>query len=349
MLDDLKMIHQRDAQDALGHAAKQSDRLAITLGLSPFLKANHIHNVVVAAVGDASLAADMMHGYVSLGKPYQVMIQHDLPAYVDTGTVFIATSLSLDDPEALALLARAEAKRAQVVVISVAGALARAAMDAGHPLVLLPEESRRFPLWSVVKALLLIFDKLGLLPTDSRVETSEMKKLEEQQRWLAGQCSLWGPESPTKTNVAKQIALELMGKSVAIYAGPTMSPAANYWKARVNLRARQLAWCDQYVDDNVHAEACGWLKQPVSKPYAIVDLRSSFEHRRIQQIQLANTRLLSGLRPSPVIIEFASQTFVQHLLFATVLADFVSIYLALLGGLNPSIIDLSEKFNKELL
>ena len=59
-------------------------------------------------------------------------------------------------------------------------------------------------------------------------------------------------------------------------------------------------------------------------------------------------RLLSGRRPEPFVVQAEGENALEHMLWAAVYGDFVSLYLALLNGLNPAPVDLVEKFKKAL-
>jgi glucose/mannose-6-phosphate isomerase len=59
-------------------------------------------------------------------------------------------------------------------------------------------------------------------------------------------------------------------------------------------------------------------------------------------------KLLSGKRPYPEIIQAEGETILEQLLWSIQLGDFVSIYLALLNGLNPTPVDLIERLKEEL-
>ena len=59
-------------------------------------------------------------------------------------------------------------------------------------------------------------------------------------------------------------------------------------------------------------------------------------------------RLLSGLRPAPNVVEVQGKNLLEQLLWAIAFGDFVTIYLALLNNVNPTPVDLVEKFKTEL-
>lgn len=344
MLDDLKMIHQRDAQDALGQAGKQSQQLGYAFELTPGYMSGPVNSVIYAGMGTAALSGDMARVWAEVGKPFEVIRGFDVPAYADAGTLFIAASYAGDDTETLDALVQAEAKGAQIVVITSGGEMADIARTRQYPLLLLPQYTQQgqalFVRWYMLKALLTVLEAAGLVQ-------GRTDELASQAKWLAGTLGLWRPDVPASSNSAKQIALELMGKSVVVYAGPLLSPAAYGWKSNINRYAKQIAWQGQYPECNYN-DLAGWSKQPVHKPYAVIELRSLLENEYIQKSYAATTKLLSGLRPTPVIVEPAGETLLQQLLYATALGDFVSLYLALLGGINPATSDLVDNFKKEL-
>jgi glucose/mannose-6-phosphate isomerase len=97
-----------------------------------------------------------------------------------------------------------------------------------------------------------------------------------------------------------------------------------------------------------HNEFIGWSSHPVQKPYAVIDLRSSFDHPRVQKRFKLSAKLLSGKRPEPHVIQATGQTHLEQLLWTVLMGDFTSIYLGLLNGLNPAPVELVEKFKKEM-
>src|SRR5262249_23902516 len=92
----------------------------------------------------------------------------------------------------------------------------------------------------------------------------------------------WTATVPTDKNPAKQLALELAGKSGVVYAGPLLGPAAYKWKISFNENAKNVAWWNTYPEFN-HNEFIGWSSHPIQKPYAVIDLRSNLEHPRVQK------------------------------------------------------------------
>ncbi len=341
MLDDLKFIHEKDAQDALGIAEKQWQQLEQTFEL-PNLSFP-VENIVCFGMGGSALSALISSSWPGYNLPFEIVRDYALPSYVSDKSLLIFTSYSGNTEETLECLKQAEGKSAHIVAIASGGQLESIARQKNYPLALIPKvEQPRFAALYILKAIVTILEKANLV-----AQTSAEQSLHSGGQFLRQQIQNWLPTVPTKDNLAKQIAQELMGKSVVIYSGPKLFPAAYKWKISFNENAKHIAWCNQLPEMN-HNEILGWTEQPVQKPYAVIDLRSNLEHPRVQKRFEITQRLLSGRRPSPIIVEPKGENILEHLLYAIALGDFVSLYLALLNGLNPTPVDLIEKLKKAL-
>lgn len=342
MLDDLKFIHEKDQQDALGIAEKQWHQLEHIFPLD-WQPKEHITNVVLAGMGGSALAGLLSTTWPDYHVPFEIVRDYEAPSYISPSTLFIASSYSGNTEETLSALEQAEAAQAQIIVIASGGKLQEIATAKNFPFEQLPLASQpRFGVLYGLKALVTILERAGL------VKTAEAEKsLHIAAETLKKAIQDWLPTIPTKDNPAKRLALELMGKSVIVYAGPKLFPAAYKWKISFNENAKNLAWCNQLPEFN-HNEFLGWTSHPVNKPYAVIDLRSKLEHPRVQKRFAVTERLLSGKRPAPHIVEVQGETILEQLLWSIALGDFVSLYLALLNGLNPTPVDLIEKFKTSL-
>ncbi|MET1033352.1 MAG: SIS domain-containing protein [Candidatus Saccharimonadales bacterium] len=341
MLDDLKLIHERDAQDALGVAENQWKQLQHDYSVSVIKKAE-IRNVVLAGMGGSSLPAVFLNSWPGLSVPFEIVRNYNLPAYVDEHTLFISSSHSGNTEETLSALEEAEAAGAQIVVVAAGGKLMERAQAAKYPLFQIPTgiQPRMSSLYFLT-AFVQLLEPLGLIAKGS------MSELHEAGEWLSRQAADWLPTVATSVNPAKKLALELMGKSVVMYAGPKLFPAANKWKICMNENAKNVAWVNQFPEFN-HNEFIGWTSHPTDKPYGVVELRSTLEHPRVQKRFIVSEKLLSGKRPAPHVVEVQGETILEQLMWAAMLGDFVSLYVALLNGLNPTPVDLVERLKKDL-
>lgn len=341
MLDDLKYIHHRDAEDALGIAEKQWQQLTYGYNVT-FTPKSEIQNIVFAGMGGSSWPAFYLLSWPGINLPLTACADYHIPGHVNEHTLFIASSYSGNTEETIAALHEAESRGAQIVVMTSGGQLAKLAEEKQLPVYQLPAGTQpRMSSFYFIAALIELLAPLGVVSQESLQERASISE------WLKSQTENWRPEVPTSQNPAKQLALELVGKTAIIYSGPLMAPAARKWKICINESAKNLAWWNQYPEFN-HNEFIGWSSHPVDKPFGVVEIRSDLEHERVQKRFSVSERLLSGKRPAPHIVKPQGETVAQNLFWASVFGDFVSIYLALLNGINPTPVDLVEKLKAEL-
>jgi glucose/mannose-6-phosphate isomerase len=188
---------------------------------------------------------------------------------------------------------------------------------------------------------------IALLATFSVVEASRAEEITQLSTWLHSETRRWEREVTTDKNYAKQLALLAVGKTPVIYGGSITAPAAYKWKISWNENAKNVAFWNEYPEFN-HNEFMGWTSHPVEKPFVVFDLVSNFEHSQILKRFEVSDRLLSGMRPKAITVNLQGQSVLAQLLWASILADFVSIYVAILNGVDPTPVAQIETLKREL-
>lgn len=341
MLDDLKYIHQRDSQDALGIAEKQWQQLQHEFEFEP--RTVGIENVVFAGMGGSAIAALMSRTWPAHDKvPFEVCRQYSIPRYVSKNTLFIASSYSGNTEETVEGLSQAEKKGSQIVVIAGGGKLIEIAKQKSYSHIILPKVGQpRYAVFYSFNALVTVLQKHGL------AEMASLDELKKAAPILEKAQAIWLPTVAKAMNPAKKLATELAGKSIVIDAGPLMSPAAYKWKISFNENAKTIAWWNEVPEWN-HNETSGWLEQPIEKLYSIIDLQSNLEHPQVQKRFDILARLLSGKRPAPHVVKAEGDDVLEQMLWTIMFGDFTSLYLALLNNVDPSPVDVQEKIKVEL-
>jgi glucose/mannose-6-phosphate isomerase len=341
MLDDLMTIEKYDKQDALGIIASQPGQLRQHYDLVPG-DWDGIDRVVLAGMGGSALAAEFFRSWLSdrLVQPLEIVRDYRLPAYVTRDTLLVVSSYSGNTEESLAALAEAKKRGIRVVIMTAGGQLAEAAKAEGYPLLLTPSGYQpRLAVLYGVRALSQLFTALGLLDDVT-------PELEAAADWAESHTQNWLASSPTATNQAKQIAEKLVGFPVVVYGGPTLGLPAMKWKIDFNENSKNVAFYYQLPEFD-HNEFQGWLF-PREKHLKVIQLESSLDHPRVQKRFDVSDRLLSGIMPNPIRIQAVGETKLQQMLWTLLLGDFTSAYLAFLNGIDPTPVDLVERFKKEL-
>jgi len=339
LLDDLKFIHEKDAQDALGVAAKQWEQLQQVYDL-PELSFRP-ENIVYAGMGGSALAGLLSISWPGYPVPFEIIKGYDIPKYVSDKTLFIASSYSGNTEETLEALSKAEEKGAFIVVMDSGGKLAEIAKAKNYPYAQLPTGYQpRHTLFYFLKAIITILERVGIYIQEEAVLKQAIETVKKAMED-------WKADVPTERNRAKQLALELAGTTPVIYAGPKLFPAAYKWKTNFNENSKNVAWCNVLPEFN-HNEFMGWTSHPVDKIYSVIELQSSLEHPRVQKRFKVSNKMLSGRWPEPHVIQVEGEDLLSQLVWTIALGDFVSIYLALLNGVNPTPVEMVEKFKHEL-
>lgn len=345
MLDDQNVLNQRDPSGALAIAAHQYEQANFAPTIKqPEHDGRTITRLVVSGMGGSALAALLVKTWLrdELRIPFEIIRDYDLPAYVDPSTLVIASSYSGNTEETVSSLAQARERGAQVAIIASGGQLLEQAGATGATYVRLPANFQpRMAVIYNLRALVALLVHFGL------VAPARFDEIAGASQWLRDESAQWGSEIPTAQNPAKQLALQAVGKTPVFYGGGLTAPVAYKWKISWNENAKNVAIWNQYPEVN-HNEFIGWTSHPIEKPFAIFDLISPLEHPQIQRRFEISDRLLSGQRPKAVPITLAGDTLITQLLWGSILADFVSIYVAILNGVDPTPVPLIEKLKTEL-
>jgi glucose/mannose-6-phosphate isomerase len=345
MLDDANVIKQRDPQGALEVAATQ---YAQTRFVAEVTNPEHDHRpitrVVVAGMGGSALAALVVKSWLSnrLAMPFEIIRSYRLPHYVDSHTLVIASSYSGNTEETVHCLDDALTRGAQIAVLASGGKLITQAKSSDIAYVQLPADLQ--PRMAVIYNLRAL---AALLVHFEIIDSSITEEISQTAEWLESETAQWTKGVTTDKNYAKQLALLAVGKTPVFYAGNLMAPVAYKWKISWNENAKNVAFWNELPEFN-HNEFIGWTSHPVEKPFAIFDLVSNLEHPQILKRFTVSDRLLSGQRPKATTVQLAGDTVLAQMLWGSILADFVSIYVAILNGVDPTPVPLIEKLKHEL-
>ena len=346
MLDDANYIKQHDPEDALGVAGLEySQEEFEAMVWNEDHDDREVKNVVVAGMGGSGLAAVLVKAWLKdeIGVPFDVLRSYDLPAYVGKNTLFIASSYSGNTEETLSALSQAEVRGAQLGIIAAGGKLIDEAgsykiAHVSVPANLQPRKAVSYDLRALL-ALLINFGVIDREKFDEVAAATGRIKMESAK---------WASSVPTDQNYAKQLAMQAVGKTPVIYGGALTAPVAYKWKISWNENAKNVAFWNEYPEFN-HNEFLGWTSHPVEKPFVIFDLISPFEHSQILKRFEISDRLLSGMRPKAITVTLKGETLIEQLLWGCILADFVSIYVAILNNVDPTPVMIIEKLKKELV
>ena len=290
------------------------------------------NQVVICGMGGSAIAGDLAADLAQAqgGLPITVVRDFRLPFKPDSRTLVITCSYSGETLETLSLFQEAVKARSAVVAITSGGTLAGLATESGAPV--LPVATKGEPRNAVGYNLMLL---LGLLNRLGLVETreSDVQSAIEAARQHVARIE---PDRPAESNTAKQIALELHGKVPLIYGGGIFRGMARRWKTQFNENAKVWAFFEaipELLHNSVEAYP-DWAESGIPLTALVLQPNTAPEESSGHYEVLAEL-LRRHTVPHRVLMGGDGSQLVQ-LLNMLVLGDYVSYYLAMLKGVDPS-------------
>jgi glucose/mannose-6-phosphate isomerase len=158
-----------------------------------------------------------------------------------------------------------------------------------------------------------------------------------------------GPQVPLKNNSARQAALRLRDKFVAVYA-PSLyfEAAATRFRGQLNENAKALAGVGLFPE-MAHNEIEGW-HNPGRKnsSCAAVFLRDKYAHPRVNRRMEIVGKMLRRQKVEVVELSSSGRGLLARIFSFVYAADFSSYYLALLYGVDPSKTEKIEQLKQAL-
>ena len=158
------------------------------------------------------------------------------------------------------------------------------------------------------------------------------------------------PLIPSPNNPAKWLALNLFDRIPVIYAGVSpMEAVALRWRAQIAENAKQLGWSHLFPEMN-HNEIMGWSHPRRLFPsLRILLLRDRQDGPRVQR-RMEITQSLIGRQEGVKTSEIWSRGkgLLARLFSLIYIGDFVSYYLAILNGTDPTPVGRIEELKRRL-
>jgi len=342
MLDQADFIARYDKEDALGVMGRLPEQLAYEFPkLEGLPQAADITSIVMAGMGGSAQPGEFIKTWLGgeLERPFVIVRDYALPAFVGPDTLMVASSHSGNTEETLAALDEAERRGAKVVVITSGGKLMERAKARHYPLLVLPAAFQpRMAVLYAVRAFASLLEQLGLVQ-------GALEAMAATGKWLESEIGQWAAGVATEQNSAKQIASELVGHSAVVYAGPVLAFAAMKWKIGFNENAKNIAFYNYFPELN-HNEFIGW-GHPEKHGLKVVELRSELDHPQVVKRFDVTNKLLSN-RFAPIQVQAQGGSKLDQLVWTIALGEFVATYLAILNQVDPTPVELVEKFKAEL-
>jgi len=304
-------------------------------------------NVLFLGMGGSAMGGDLAKSFLEdeAHLPIFVNRSYHLPSFVNAKSLVFAISYSGNTEETLTAYQEAHRKKAKVIAIASGGKLIHRAKRDRIPYLCLPSGLPPrtalgylfFAPYVMLKRLL----KLPLRETEFYETIRTLNRLREREI---------GPDVPYSRNVSKQIAHRLVGKIPAIHGSvQKIDAAVTRWRTQIAENSKQLSWIHLYPELN-HNEIVGWREpKTLLRHLTILLLRDAGDHARVKR-RMEITKGLIRREAGVETIEVHSQgrSLLTRIFSLIYIGDFVSFYLSMLNGIDPTPVERIMYLKKEL-
>jgi len=289
--------------------------------------------LVVAGMGGSAVGGALARAalWPALERPLLLARGHALPPWTGADALVLCASYSGDTRETLAAYEDAGERGAARVVSASGGELPARARHDKVPVIPLPGgfQPRHAVGYSLVVALE-VAALAGIAPS-SRDEVAGAAALAAE---LAAE---WGPDGP-EDGLAKALARRLDG-STPVIAGPGIAAAAAYrWKCQVNENAKLPAFAAELPEAG-HNEIAGWAGASRAGRFSAVLLEDPDAGEDAAARLALTADIVAGQAHAVARVAPRGTTRLERLVSHVLLGDLVSLYLAVLQGVDPAPIE----------
>ncbi|UCF07836.1 MAG: bifunctional phosphoglucose/phosphomannose isomerase [Thermoplasmata archaeon] len=349
LLDDLDAIRNHDKGNMLGTIENFPEQLeeAVDIAQSIDVEMFKPRQIVIAGVGGSAIGGDILASWLfkRIDIPIFTNRAYKLPTFVREKTLLFAVSYSGNTEETLSLFTEGLNRGCSIIAITSGGELEKRARRENVTLISIPKgKPPRASVAYLFMPIVAVLKKLCIYNPDNEVEVAieTVRKLREHLV----------PDILTEKNPAKQLALELLNETPIIYGLAIFNAIARRWQTQLNENAKMLSWHGTFPEMN-HNEIEAWGADDTSKRFTAVILRDNFrlDSRLQKRVKLTKETILQkqAKKVIDVVAEGGQEKdYLARMLYSMYLGDFVSVYLAILKGIDPTPVATIEGFKRDL-
>jgi bifunctional phosphoglucose/phosphomannose isomerase len=303
-------------------------------------------NIVCTGLGGSAIGADLVRSYIAEDAQIPVLINRNytLPNFVTGETLVIVSSYSGNTEETLSAYSEAMSRGSGVIVVTSGGKLAKAAKKDDIPCLTIPGGfPPRCAIGYSFFTLLAILVKIGVIKDQAAAIDDAIHNL----RILKD--SKLGYKIPYKDNPAKKIAAQIFGKLPVIYGSCERTDAVvTRWRGQLAENSKTLS-SGNFFPEMDHNEIVGWEnpKEALKDCVAII-LRDAEDHPRIAKRMDATRNILKKDKRKVLEVSSSGAGLLSRIFSLIYIGDFVSFYLAILNGSDPTPVEKITMIKKEM-
>ncbi|NTW15684.1 MAG: bifunctional phosphoglucose/phosphomannose isomerase [Candidatus Moranbacteria bacterium] len=298
-----------------------------------------LRSVVVSGMGGSALPVDALRIFLAdlvgrgeIPEPVQIIVNrsYGLPAEARR-SLNVFSSYSGNTEETIDAFEAALAEKLPSIGISSGGMLEEMCVREGIPHVKLPVPfpgfQPRLGTGYFLGALYQVFGNEGFVPDRGEEIAEGIRSLSDRL-----------PDIEAR---GKALAEACEGKTPVVYASSRYAAVAMIWKIAFNENAKTTAFWNAFPELN-HNEMVGFTRP--AGPFQIVMLRDPEDHPRNRKRFEITAGILREQGVSVEILDMEGENVFNRVFSSLLLADFASYHLALRYGIDPTPVEMVERF-----
>ena len=333
VLDDTSKINEIDKSNMLKFCVDVAKHYREAAKTAEKISLRHVvpENIIVVGMGGSAIGGELLKDWASdkVQVPIEVSRAYSLPAYADERTLVLVMSYSGETEESLSSFLDAVKRRCTIFCVSSGGSLLEFAEKLGVPYLpvasgMPPRAALPYMFVPMLKAL----EKIGVLSGVSEEFSEATKNLERVS-------SENEPEKTVKDNFSKMLAWGINESIPVVYGFGVYRSVAQRFKQQFNENSKIPSKWEFFSELN-HNEIVGWEKAgELAKFFSTIFIRDKRETNEIRsRIETTKTLIPSDSKMFEVWSQGKSS--LARMLSTVCIADFTSVYLAILRGVDPT-------------
>jgi glucose/mannose-6-phosphate isomerase len=298
--------------------------------------------LIVAGMGGSAIGGALARAVLGdrASRPIVLARGYALPAWTTPDTTVLCASYSGNTEETLAVFEAAGALGARRIVVTTGGKLAEAARADGVPVIPLPGGFQ--PRAAVAYSLVVALEVAAVCGAGERLH-AEIDVAAARAEKLVHD---WGPGSDHDC-LPKSLARGLHGTIPQIAGAGLTVPIAYRWKTQINENAKAPCFANELPELD-HNEIAGWEGAKELGHFSAVFLDDSDLHPRIRQRIELTRGLIASRGAATFRVDTKGETRTERLVSQVLLGDLVSLYLAVLRGVDPTAVEALDHLKQAL-
>src|SRR5215210_367963 len=298
--------------------------------------------LVVAGMGGSVIGGELARAILGdrASRPVLSAREYGLPPWTTPDTTVLCASYSGDTEETLACFEAAGVIGARRVVATSGGRLAELARREGVPVV--PVAGGFQPRAAVAYMTVAALEVAALCGVGPRLNS----EIDVAAEHLEDLVIAWGPDSDEGSE-PKALARALHGTLPVVVGAGLTTPIAYRWKCQINENAKMPAY-DVQLPELDHNEIVGWEGAAEAGRLSAVLLDDSDTHPRVRKRLEITRRIMEPTSAGTHLVASRGETTVERVFSLVLLGDLVSLYLAVLRGVDPGPVEAIDRLKTEL-